>query len=725
MARIDTAAFWKNDFFHWHHKPSIVPIDPDPVEPPDPCDLCPEGYICKDWVCKPKDSWWGSSWWWTNIDPTPPIEDTHAEEVETDREAIEAEACLTVVPHNNWVVETQSWYITWADATSWAKYFFNASCYEEISFYWRFNDIDAQHNNKLRFWFVWDESTSIDADLDLYHSSFNLKGSDILRVTFRPSWDFRIEVQRVIDEHTAYEFETLVAANVNSQWYWNPTWSHIVDLAAKKLMVWVEWAACIMKTYRAEIWEVAREFPSSFVSKWVYTDIDLWWTVELTNWAYKATETMLWLDDWYNQGNVSYSWWVLKVGKKNVETTEFEYNVIRDMQNSCSLIDVVFNVDLGTNYEAQASVTINCIDGYDTHINVYKDGTVYFQTFSRSGWQTIEEEVDFQDASDVTFRIVYEIYTTRDSGFWERSPKPYTTDLSYKYQTSLYYYNNWEWVKVCWASLQDAGDAQWSNFTIETSSTYSILNIQYVRTSTKLESDWLRIMYFDSIDWNYILYYRDDGEIHLKLGDYSNIIADKNLWATKLADPHKEQNFDLDEIWYYYQWWNDYWFSKTWPFIKTETKVDTSDYWPDNHYYSNVLYDGSWNDWSLSPNPNLWWWVTDTNESKQWPCPKWWHIPSKGEMQALYNAIKTWEWFCNTPSLTRYLAIPFAWQIDNWEIDLWEEDGHPFYALATATSSNNNLAWAYYSYTGTCTGSMSDSYKMRWYQIRPFKNLTT
>ena len=89
-------------------------------------------------------------------------------------------------------------------------------------------------------------------------------------------------------------------------------------------------------------------------------------------------------------------------------------------------------------------------------------------------------------------------------------------------------------------------------------------------------------------------------------------IADKNLWATVVYNTW--DTLSIDNSWYYYQRWNNYWFNPfTWWIQSSTTQVDTTWYWPWNFYESSTFIDGIYwwfNDWSNPSNPDLWWWVT-------------------------------------------------------------------------------------------------------------------
>ena len=73
-------------------------------------------------------------------------------------------------------------------------------------------------------------------------------------------------------------------------------------------------------------------------------------------------------------------------------------------------------------------------------------------------------------------------------------------------------------------------------------------------------------------------------------------MADKNLWATNVGD-----------AWYYYQWWNNYWFTP-WTFTTSSTAVSAAWYWPWNYYSSSTFITQGKRD--TSGNADLWWGVS-------------------------------------------------------------------------------------------------------------------
>lgn len=181
-------------------------------------------------------------------------------------------------------------------------------------------------------------------------------------------------------------------------------------------------------------------------------------------------------------------------------------------------------------------------------------------------------------------------------------------------------------------------------------------------------------------------------------------IADKNLWATTVyndGDSLSEANCG-----YYYQWWNNYNFPRTWTVTTSSTKVDASAYWPWNYYSSSTFITGSssaW-DWSSVTNDNLWWWVTwsiynikKVKEVYYWSKKIW---PVDLPSTVVCNFIANWWW---TTSLDTIKSTSFShWNSSsiaswsNWTVrySISKTDVHAWIALWWyANNSWNNNWW--------------------------------
>lgn len=111
-------------------------------------------------------------------------------------------------------------------------------------------------------------------------------------------------------------------------------------------------------------------------------------------------------------------------------------------------------------------------------------------------------------------------------------------------------------------------------------------------------------------------------------------IKDKNEWASLVYN----WNDNNDELWKKFQWWNTIWRYVT--AVISTTKVDTTWYWPGNYYFSDVKIEPeSGSDWSSVNNDDLWWWETNTNTARQWPCYAWFHVPSAAEATSLISMV--------------------------------------------------------------------------------------
>lgn len=99
-------------------------------------------------------------------------------------------------------------------------------------------------------------------------------------------------------------------------------------------------------------------------------------------------------------------------------------------------------------------------------------------------------------------------------------------------------------------------------------------------------------------------------------------MMDRNLWATT------NDITNTWSYWYYYQRWNNYWFSQD-NINVVEHKVESTEKW----YYSDkfISFSDKYEDWLVKSNDNLRWSKSDKYEDKQGPCPNWWHIPTIDE----------------------------------------------------------------------------------------------
>ena len=190
-------------------------------------------------------------------------------------------------------------------------------------------------------------------------------------------------------------------------------------------------------------------------------------------------------------------------------------------------------------------------------------------------------------------------------------------------------------------------------------------------------------------------------------------IADKDLWATEVYGQ-----------WLLYQRGNNHWFSINEVITTSSTKVDASTYWPWNYYNSSVfITSGSGiGNWETSRNTNLWGWDDDTDISKKWPCPEWYHIATATEFTALENIVTWLVWSdsaedCHQYFLTNnfYILNHSCREESAWKENMWNQ----YYIWTWLSSYTTNyprcaliLSTPRVRYNGSCS----------WLPIRPFKN---
>lgn len=133
------------------------------------------------------------------------------------------------------------------------------------------------------------------------------------------------------------------------------------------------------------------------------------------------------------------------------------------------------------------------------------------------------------------------------------------------------------------------------------------------------------------------------------------VYRNQQLWliSMKLKDSDwitfYDRNLWVDEIWwswYFFQWWNNYAFDPNTVSEKVRNQqIDPSWYWPDNPLIEPVL---KYDTYIVSVNnTNMWWWDEDDVSKKRWPCPEWYHIPTKEDIDiwTWMNEYLTWEEF--------------------------------------------------------------------------------
>ena len=193
-------------------------------------------------------------------------------------------------------------------------------------------------------------------------------------------------------------------------------------------------------------------------------------------------------------------------------------------------------------------------------------------------------------------------------------------------------------------------------------------------------------------------------------------IMDRNMWAEAVAEwifywygnvPHESNSL----LGYFYQWWNNYWFTSSWDLLEGEgsnTQISnqfhsTNPWWPSNPFYNNVFimrrYTTSYSR-SVEDNRNLRWWSSVLDKDKKWPCPEWYHIPVKSERDFVKNSFMALKsdicdenssqlWSC----FARSLKLPYAGYRAYDYSRLRSQGGQGNYWLST--SYNKNKAYSF------------------------------
>ena len=163
---------------------------------------------------------------------------------------------------------------------------------------------------------------------------------------------------------------------------------------------------------------------------------------------------------------------------------------------------------------------------------------------------------------------------------------------------------------------------------------------------------------------------------------YSITIMDRNLgatttWAWILKTP--------ESYGYYYQWWNNYWFYYGRDNANINTAINTkyNAYWfgPWNWFYWENFIKAD-PDWSSKYENNLWWWVWDNSDNnydnghkkytRQWPCPRGYHVPSLWEWRKLVWLFMNNEYptHASTSTLNNSWKTDKIWKGNNANYDL-------------------------------------------------------
>lgn len=200
-------------------------------------------------------------------------------------------------------------------------------------------------------------------------------------------------------------------------------------------------------------------------------------------------------------------------------------------------------------------------------------------------------------------------------------------------------------------------------------------------------------------------------------------MADKNLWASVVyneGDTMSDAN-----CWLYYQRWNNYWFG--WGTISIyNSQVNTTWYSRQNPYSSSEFR--YWTnptrpDWSNPSNPELRWSTTGTNQSRRWPCPLWYHVPTIAELENLINLADSLAWWTMDGSTFRQtFKIPLSWsRMTNPNQPVYLNQRWYFWTSSSSITETTN-AWYLFIYSNWAKWVRTFWRKSDWFPVRPFKN---
>ncbi len=192
------------------------------------------------------------------------------------------------------------------------------------------------------------------------------------------------------------------------------------------------------------------------------------------------------------------------------------------------------------------------------------------------------------------------------------------------------------------------------------------------------------------------------------------IISSCNIWATS-TDVN-----NTDSYWMYFQWWRNDWFHyDLWDFPpKTAVLYPESTFiswWIDlslnttysgTYIYASSTYQYNW----LSKN-----WESSDPSWGQWPCPNWYHIPTKDEWVWIFNV---WWWWSNWDNISNALKIPYAW-IRSRNHGALATDWYNAQYWSSTPSFNSALCIIFRSDYVNLDGN---SYRAQWHPIRCFKD---
>lgn len=177
---------------------------------------------------------------------------------------------------------------------------------------------------------------------------------------------------------------------------------------------------------------------------------------------------------------------------------------------------------------------------------------------------------------------------------------------------------------------------------------------------------------------------------------------------------------------------NDDW-SRTLKYNNIEITVAGSNLnWPSNwryYWWSNINATNIWEEYN-----NNWWWAEDSeenwynawwNENRRWPCPEWWHVPSKWEWYDLSISWCKLDETCNEHLNQVNWNIYAVQRYPDW-LNFWTTFWLNLNDWGYWTSTPSWTEQAYnFSFDGWTVSSLVPSPRNYRYYVRCFKNPKT
>ena len=188
-------------------------------------------------------------------------------------------------------------------------------------------------------------------------------------------------------------------------------------------------------------------------------------------------------------------------------------------------------------------------------------------------------------------------------------------------------------------------------------------------------------------------------------GSTRNTIADKNLGATKVWNYW--DTLTPYNTWPVFQRWNNFPFPCEWAVTTSSTQQAR---WTSDSYCNSTFI--TVNQWSSNAN------FAD-NRSK-WPCPDWYHIPTKDELVNLKTVFSSlWWWDTDWANFSKYYKLPKCESRDyyNGAASSW----YPYWFYRSCTHLRKAELY-FLRFSETYINPQDYHYMWYWHSVRPFKD---